>query len=302
MDRADLHLHTTASDGDFAPAEVIRRAAAAGLSAVAVTDHNTVAGVGEALTAGEARGVRVIPGVEISAAHGDGEVHLLGYFVDWQAPGFGERLARAERDFAQALLGRAARMRSLGFWVEDEDVLEFRPEGGYILKSLLEALLRGDRDRADRRLDPYRAADLPARLAFFRDYQGPSAPGYVSTAVMPIGEAIDLVRGVGGVPVLAHPVVSLGLGKPASALEPLLRELAGRGLAGVEVFSSYHSASVSRGLRRLARRLGLGVTAGSDFHGPSLKPGLEVGQVAGDCREVLDWMEQATGSSSRAPG
>jgi predicted metal-dependent phosphoesterase TrpH len=269
----------------------------AGLAAIAITDHNTLGGVEEAIHAGVDHDLAVVPGVEVSANHGDLELHLLGYFVDWRDQTLRRRLGESEREFVRVYAGRAARMRSLGFRVEDADVLELRPDGSYMLKSLLDALLYHDREGSDRRLDPYRKGDLAARLAFLRDYQQPGGPGHAPMEMMAVEEAIDLVRRSGGVPVLAHPGTILGEGEASASLEPMLRLLAARGLAGVEAYSSYHPPSLAHDLQVLARRLGLGVTAGSDYHGPRLKPGLELGSVNADSREVLEWLMRAAASA-----
>ncbi|HSW10126.1 MAG TPA: PHP domain-containing protein [Bacillota bacterium] len=301
----DLHIHTTASDGDFSPTQVVMMAVRAGLGTVAITDHNTLGGVEEAIRAGVEHGLAVISGVEVSANYGELELHLLGYFVDWRDRVLRRRLAESEQEFVRVYAGRAGRMRTLGFRVEDADVLELRPDGSYMLKSLLDALLYHDREGSDPRLDPYRKGDLAARLAFLRAYQQPGGPGHAPMAMMAVEEAIDLVRRAGGVPVLAHPGTILGEGESPAALEPLLRKLAERGLAGVEAYSSYHPPASAHDLHALARRLGLGVTAGSDYHGPRLKPGLELGSVTADSREVLKWLlDEATsdGQDQRGNG
>jgi len=295
--RVDLHIHTTASDGDFPPAQVVEMAVRAGLGTVAITDHNTLDGIGEAMRAGVDRGLAVISGVEISANHGELELHLLGYFVDWQDGMLRRRLAESEQEFVRVYAGRAARMRALGFRVEDADVLEMRPDGSYMLKSLLDALLYHDRQGKDARLDPYRRGDLAARLAFLRAYQQPGGPGHAPMQMMAVGEAIALVRRAGGVPVLAHPGTILAEGESPAVLEPMLRDLAEQGLAGVEAYSSYHPPALTRDLKGLACRLGLGVTAGSDYHGPRLKPGLELGSVTSDPREVLEWLMREAGAA-----
>jgi predicted metal-dependent phosphoesterase TrpH len=297
----DLHIHTTASDGDFSPEQVVEMAVRAGLGTIAITDHNTLGGVEEAMRAGIEHGLAVISGVEISANLGELELHLLGYFVDWRDRTLRSRLAESEQEFVRVYAGRAARMRALGFRVEDADVLEMRPDGSYMLKSLLDALLYHDREGKDARLDPYRRGDLAARLAFLRAYQQPGGPGHAPMKMMAAPEAIALVKRAGGVAVLAHPGTLLAEGESPAVLEPLLRGLAEEGLAGVEAHSSYHPPAFTRELRGLARRLGLGVTAGSDYHGPRLKPGLELGSVTADAREVLEWL-MLEAASARPPG
>ena len=298
----DLHIHTTASDGDFPPAQVVAMAVGAGLRTVAITDHNTLGGVEEAVRAGVDHGLAVISGVELSANHGELELHLLGYFVDWRDEVLRRRLAASEQEFVRVYTDRATRMRALGFRVEDADVLEMQPDGSYILKSLLDALLYHDREGRDTRLDPYRKGDLAARRAFLRAYQQPGGPGHAPMEMMTVEEAIALVRRAGGVPVLAHPGSILGVGEAPAVLEPLLRYLADKGLAGVEAYSSYHPPAFAHDLRGLARRLGLGVTAGSDYHGPRLKPGLELGSVASNAREVLEWLMAKATSDQRGDG
>lgn len=253
----DLHTHSTASDGTDAPAELVRRAKAAGLTALALTDHDTLSGLPEAQAAGRELGVEVVPGVELSASTDFGNVHILGLWLPPDPAGltslFGWlRRARDERNREMA-----ARLNALGIGVTLEEAATGAGDAlgrPHFARALL---LRGVVNSYDQA---------------FHEYLGPRGKAYVPKAKLPAARALEVLRGEGATPVLAHPVI-LGL-KPAE-LEELLVRLRGEGLEGLEVFYSEHSARQTEQYARLAGKLGLLATGGSDYHG-QVKPNIRL--------------------------
>jgi predicted metal-dependent phosphoesterase TrpH len=239
--RADLHTHTTFSDGTHAPSDLVERAVKAGLQAVAVTDHDTTAGVRPAIEAAAGR-VEVISGVEITAEFRSRELHLLGYFVepDNSLDGglFALRSARRTR-----LLEMARRLKPLGVSVESE------------IETLPEELSLGRRHLA--RLLIARGHARSLHDAFTRWLSLPELAD-VPKLRLPAADAIDLIRGSGGVTSWAHP--------PLDADESMLVELRGLGLQAVECVYPWPTGTHGKRLRAMAENLGLAVTGGSDSH------------------------------------
>jgi hypothetical protein len=271
MSLVDLHTHSAASDGSYAPAEVVRLAKEGGLAAIALTDHDTVDGLPEAVAAGAAYGVEVIPGVEVSARFAGGSMHILGLFVDYTNGHLDERLVVLK----QARLDRnpqiIAKLNALGIPITMAQV-EAISGGGqvgrpHIARALLEAgYVRDLQEAFDKYLGWHRAA-------------------YVSKFRFPQEEAIQMIREVQGIPVLAHPF-TLGLGS-AAALKSLLLELKDLGMAGIEVYYSEHTREQEALYLRLARELDLLVTGGSDYHGAN-KPEITLGSMASQARLTYD--------------
>jgi 3',5'-nucleoside bisphosphate phosphatase len=278
----DLHTHSTVSDGSEPPERIPEMAAAAGCSALALTDHDSLAGLDDARRAAERVGVRLVPGCEVScrkpsvggsAVGGStvggsavtGSVHVLVYFVEpGESPLAGE-LAVLRGDRAQRNHRLRARLEELGVPVDyDAMVAEAGGEEGLGRPHFARALVRAG---AARDIDD----------AFDR-WLGDGRPAYVPKARLDPTDVIRLATASGGVAVLAHPL-SLELG-PAP-LESLVAELAEEGLGGIEaVYGSYHPEQ-RRALRRMARRHDLVATGGSDYHG-TFKPDLQVGTGTGD--------------------
>lgn len=255
---ADLHSHTTASDGELAPAELVLAARAAGIRTLAVTDHDTMSGVAAAQAAGERMRVEVIAGVELSChwktAAGDPQtVHVLGYFCDPRA----EEMARLDRVKRQSRTRRARamveRLGELGVKISFERVREIagnaqigRP---HIARAVIEAGYEDDWGRV------------------FDRWLGNDAPAYVSGERTLVPEAIELIRAAGGLAVIAHPYYDFHGGKlELGRLLPAAIEV---GLVGLEVFyGSFPDAERTWALA-WAERFDLVPTGGSDFHGPS---------------------------------
>jgi len=270
-DHIDLHAHSTASDGSYSPSEVVRLARDAGLRAVALTDHDTTDGLAEAVAAGEALGVEVIPGVEISAKHGGDTMHILGYFLDFHSGQLEERLAvlkQARKDRNPKII---AKLNALGIAVTMEQVERLSGGGQVGRPHIARALLESG----------YIKSIQQAFDIFLKN----GGKAYVSKFRFPPAEALDMIRQARGVPVLAHPF-TLEMGS-AGALRELLKELKADGLAGVEVFYADHAPEQEAMYLKLAQELGLLVTGGSDFHGLN-KPEVTLGRIRSRDRLTYD--------------
>lgn len=255
----DLHTHSTWSDGLLSPTALVEEAASRGVRALALTDHDTVAGIPEAQATGERLGVEVIPGVELSTSLGrGGEIHLLGYFIDIEAPALLERLGEYARARAERMERMIERLRRVGAPVDPERVREIAGHGTMGRPHLARALIEAGH-----------AADLAD--AFDR-YIGGGKPAYVPRPRVDPAEAIALVRGAGGVAVLAHPF-SVG------GVEPVLDRLVPAGLAGLEVDYGEYGPEDRAILREIAARRELIATGGSDYHGPDRRTARELGSV-----------------------
>jgi predicted metal-dependent phosphoesterase TrpH len=252
--KIDLHCHTTASDGTATPTELVRQASARGVGVIAVTDHDTIAGVAEARRAAEDEGVRVIAGIELSTRHGGRELHVLGYFVDTGAPTLTEaveRMRRQRRERAQRIVQR---LRELGYEMTMGDV-EAQAAGDVVARPhIARALVERGYLRS-------------ARDAFTSELLADEGRAWVPRETISTVEAVDLIRSAGGVAVLAHPGVVHHEGEPSPPAESVVAELAGAGLAGLEVDHPDHPPPIRDRLAELARRYRLVPTGGSDWHG-----------------------------------
>ena len=266
----DLHTHTTASDGDQTPAQLVALAKEKGLRAIAVTDHDTVDGLAEAMAAGERLGVQVVPGIELSAQiekgpNGErGQCHILGLFID---PA-NEPLLMRLRDIQRKRATRNAQMVAKLNQLLNTD----------ITLAEVEAFAGGDIVAR-----PHFAKALIARNIVgsvgeaFERYLGEDKPGNVAKEKVTPQEAIALIHNAGGVAILAHPN-NLKRGSD-DATEQYIVGLKAQGLDGIEARYNLHTRSDNTRYLALAARHGLRTAGGSDFHGPTVKPTVFLGEV-----------------------
>ncbi|TDB39078.1 MAG: PHP domain-containing protein [Actinobacteria bacterium] len=243
---ADLHIHSTASDGTLSPTELVELARAEGIETIAVSDHDSVDGVASAMSAGAALGVDVIPAVELSAETDGRSVHILGYFVDHADEGLLAHLATLR----QTRLDRARELvrvlADAGYAVSLDDVLA-RTAGGSVGRAHIARAL----------VD---AGHVPTTGAAFDRLIGRGKPFYVAKPVASPGSVIATIKGAGGLAVLAHPSVS--------GAEDLIERFRHDGLDGIEVFHAQQGPSDRERLLAVATRFEMAITGGSDFHGP----------------------------------
>jgi len=274
--RIDLHTHSTASDGTLTPTELMRAAKAAGLSAIALTDHDTFEGLPEARAEAERQGVELVPGCELSLDYGGLPTHLLALFVD-ERPGHvvheltRVRVARANRNAIML-----EKLKSVGVHLRREDV-ERHATGVVGRPHMAQAMLA--------------AGVVKSFEEAFTRFLGSNGLAYVPKVKLTPAEAIGAIHADGGLAVLAHPYL---LSQQPNHIEAMLLDLTGMGLDGVEVYYTEHSDKYTALMAELAQRLGLLMSGGSDFHG-SVKPGVALGKGRGGLfvrGELLEAMKE----------
>ena len=248
--RADLHSHSTASDGTDPPAEVMRRARAAGLDAIALTDHDTVAGH-DAARAALPPGLTLVPGMELSCRLAGHSVHLLGYLFDPADPELAAETARIRDSRVRRAEAMVERLTELGVPVTWEQVSALAAGGVVGRPHLARAMVKAG------------AIESPEQ-AFGPDWIGEGGRAYVPRYALDPARAIALIRDAGGVSVLAHPAVPA---RGWTIPDEVVVRLAGAGLGGLEVSHPDHDHSQRLRLAALAASLGLAASGGSDDHG-----------------------------------
>jgi predicted metal-dependent phosphoesterase TrpH len=250
--RADLHVHSSASDGTEPPAEVMRRAAQAGLDVVALTDHDTVAGHAEArrALAGPLTSLTLLPGMELSCRLADRSLHLLAYLFDADHPDLAAELRRIRDDRVLRARAMVSRLAELGVGISWDQVAAIAGPAVVGRPHIARAMAAA-------------GAIASPREAFTRDWIGDGGRAYVGRYALDPVHAIGLVRDAGGVAVLAHPRA----GQEYRVSDEEIGRLAAAGLAGVEVFHPDQPDAERAGLLALAHDLGLVATGGSDDHG-----------------------------------
>jgi len=249
---ADLHVHSNLSDGTHSPEEVVDLAFEAGLKTIALTDHDNVEGIDRAGAEGLRKNLEVIPGIEFTTERPQTEIHILGYFIDCKRPELLLVLKKIQRDRVERIYKIIKKLKALKVEIKPEEVFEISgkksPGRPHVARVLVKrGLVSSFKEAFQRYLD-------------FR------APAYVSHYKLSPGEAIRLIRQVGGIAVFAHPAVS--------HCDEIIPELMGEGLRGLEVYYTGHSPEQTQHYLNLAEKYGLLVTGGSDFHG--LDSGREV--------------------------
>jgi predicted metal-dependent phosphoesterase TrpH len=267
MGNVDLHLHTTASDGVMTPSQIVNYAKNRGLLAIAITDHDTVEGVEEGLLEGERIGLEVIPGIEISAEHSPGSMHLLGFFIDIRHPLLKERLGYLQRARAERNPRMAEKLNKLGIDITFDEVQKVSGGGQVGRPHFAQVLLEKGYVRS-------------FQEAFDR-FLKKGASAYVEKMRFSAEESIHFINEANGVTVLAHPNTLQLNGY--SELENLILRLVKKGLKGIEAFYPEHSALEVAQYKTLAERHGLLVTGGTDYHGIE-KNGLDIGVGRGEMK------------------
>ena len=263
----DLHAHSTASDGSRSPADVVREAKRVGLAAIALTDHDTLDGIAEATATGIEVGVRIVPGVELSAVEGDNETHILGlHLSDTREL---ESALVALRDMRRARAARIVqRLNDLGIRIDLASVLEQAAGGAVGRPHVARAMIAEGW-----------AVDF--RDAFDR-YLGNGRPAYVSKERLAVTDAIELIHRAGGLAILAHPA--------HSGTRERVAAFVSQGMDGLEVRHPSHSADDTARLSALVDHFSLVPSGGSDWHGAAEGP-----RILGMMRVPADWLGRQDG-------
>ncbi|NLJ40647.1 MAG: PHP domain-containing protein [Clostridiales bacterium] len=247
MELVDLHNHTTSSDGLYSPGKLVAIAKTKGLCGIGITDHDTTNGVPEALEAGKKFGVEIVPGIELNTHFGNKEIHILGYFIEYEKPWFQDILANIRNSrFERAQKMVANLQRIYGMAIGFEDVLYKAGGGGnigraHIARVLVDKAIVGNIGEA------------------FKEYIGENCIAYEKRYKVEVAEGIDLIKRAGGVPVIAHP----GLLED----DTIVQDLISHGIAGIEAYHSKHTREQSDIYVEYAIKNGLIITGGSDCHG-----------------------------------
>lgn len=268
----DLHTHSTASDGSMSPRELVRHAKEKGLLAVALTDHDTVDGVEEALDEGTKVGIEVIAGVETSVDFSP-EMHILGYF-------FGDTYKNMEPTLEKLRINRTERnpkmvekLKSLGFDITMEEV-RAEAKGNIVARPHMASVLM-------------KKGYVKSIREAFEKYIADGKPAFVKKDKLTPEECIEAITKAGGIPVLAHPIF---LDLSWAKLDELVARLVKAGLKGIEAYYVENKGKDTGNLLRLAIKYGIIATGGSDFHG-SFKPDIEIGVGKGKLRVPYEVLE-----------
>jgi hypothetical protein len=241
----DLHLHTTASDGTDTPAELVSACRAAGLTTIGVADHDTVAAVAQVESAARAAGLGFVAGIEITAAWSDRDIHVLGYFLDAGSADLAAFLGAQREDRVRRARAIAVRLEDLGAPI-DMEALIARTKGRPVLRPQIAAALVA-------------AGHVACEQEAFDRFIAEGRPAFAPRAGATPADVVGAIRGAGGVSSLAHPGVTNADG--------LIPGLVAAGLDALEVYHADHTEADTARYRDLARRCGLAVTGGSDYHG-----------------------------------
>lgn len=256
----DLHLHTTASDGLLSPEALVARVGGAGVTVMAVTDHDTVAGIDRAEAAAGARGIRLIPGIEITAVEDARDVHVLGYFFDRGHRPLAEFLDGQRADRRRRVQAMASRLAALGMPIDLDDVLARRAGHAIGRPAIADAMVR--------------AGYVASRAEAFDKFLGSDGAAFVPRQGAPVADVVAVIRDAGGLASIAHP----GLHRDPALLDRLIAQPVAPD--AIEVFHTDHDVEVTARLLALAERAGLLVTGGSDFHGDAAGRAVGLGRIA----------------------
>ncbi len=277
--KIDLHSHSNKSDGEHAPAELVRMAAAAGVGTLALTDHDTVAGVAEAMSAALTAGVELVPGIEISAELGGREVHVLGHFVDPASPALGDFARRMMDERVQRMERMIERLGAAGYPVSFDEV-RAQSGGGAIGRPHLAHVIiaRGWAKDFDE---------------VFKRFLSRGGVAYVARERLDAADAVRIIVDAGGAATVAHP----GVNRLTPGEIGWMQEA---GLVGIEADHPDHPPSQVEYFQRTARNLGMVATAGSDFHGARVNDARRLGERTMDA-EALERLRAARGKLPPEP-
>jgi 3',5'-nucleoside bisphosphate phosphatase len=263
----DLHMHSTCSDGTYSPSELVQRAKAAGVTRMALTDHDTVAGLSEARSEAERQGIAFIGGLEISAELQPGTMHILGYGFDEASPDLLDKLEYVQRARRERNPKIVEKLRVLGLELTMEEVAA--KAGGTVVGRPHFAQVMVEKGYAQ------------STQEVFDKYLAKGKPAYLDKVRLSPEESVAAIRAAGGVAVLAHPLQLKA--KDDADLDAMVERLARAGLQGMECYYRNHTEEDTRRFLALAERHGLFATGGSDFHGTN-RPHISLGTGEGNLK------------------
>jgi hypothetical protein len=283
----DLHIHTIASsDGQHTPREIFQLAGAAGLSAIAFADHNSVASVAAGVAMAERSGIEFIPCLEFNSIFRELDLHMLAYFIDHASPRLTAWLQKIRAEKKRQAGLRVRKLNELGFVFSLQDVEKYAAGREPTGISYLKAIISREENRGDARIQRFidgERSDSPY-LNFYLDYLRGGKPAFVPLRSLDTISVMNRIKELGGIPVLAH---------PSETGDEIIIALIEGGLSGLEVFSSYHSPGEEAHFLAIAREYDLLVTAGSDFHGGAVKPNVLLGGIRGNSCELVEKLKAA---------
>ena len=274
-DRIDLHVHTLNSDGSDTSTAVVRKAAQLGLRAIAITDHDTFAGIDEATAAGERLGVEVVPGVELSTLHEGEHVHLLAYYADPNAPALTELMALAVRERVQRNEKMVNLLHDAGYPIDMDEMRREYPGQVMLGRPHVAAILM-------------KKGVVPDIRTGVVELMGKGKPFYVERYHIPLTDYIRAVRAAGGLPVIAH---LYQYRFTEQQRRSMVEQAAQAGCVGLEGMYSTYTAEQQKTVFALAEEFGLVCTGGSDYHG-TRKPHISLGTGMGDLAVPYALLEQ----------
>lgn len=259
MNAIDLHVHSTYSDGTLTPSELVLHAKQLNLSAMALTDHDTIEGIPEAIDAGKQHALEIIPGVELSTFFHDKEIHIVGLYIDYTDETFQKELKDLRNIRSSRNLQMCEKFTELGMPLHYEEMEQKYADAVITRAHFADYLLE--------------KGYIKSRNEAFERFIGPNGPCYVPRKKMTSAEAIRMIKNAGGVPVLAHPVL-YHLGN--EQMNKLMDYLCDAGIVGLEAIYSTYTMGEEIQMKNLAKKRGLIVSGGSDYHGAN-KPHIELG-------------------------
>jgi predicted metal-dependent phosphoesterase TrpH len=273
--KADLHMHSGYSlDGEFSVSELISKCRVQKLETISLTDHNSVKGVGEAISLSYSEGISVIPGIEIDCVYKGTDLHVLGYNIKWDSGDFLSLEEDVNHRIMQAFPEMLRLLKKAGIRVDADEVIALANGRPPCAEQIAEVLVTNSEYHSNPLLTPYlqggSRSDMPY-INFYHDYFAQGKEAYVKIDFMTYKEAIDLIRSQEGIPVVAHPGVNL------RHKEAMINDLLDNGALGLEAFNNYHDEDQISYFAGIAEKRDLLMTCGSDFHGknkPLIKPGV----------------------------
>lgn len=264
MLKADLHIHTTASDGLMNPEQVVRWASVKRLAAIGITDHDTIKGIEPAKKAAVKYGIEIVPGIELSTIFEDEEIHILGYYIDYKAPWFIDTLEKLQNSRYERAEKIVDKLHDMGMDITLEQVKEIADDGAMGRPHIARAMI----DKGY--ISNIREA--------FSEYIGKDRPAYVERYKLSTAETIDIIEQLGGISVLAHP----GLIKNKSNIGKIID----LGIDGIEVYHTKHDDETVKNALTIANSRRLLITGGSDCHGIKLNDEPILGNCSIDYKYV----------------